>query len=186
MSEDFRSFFAHYADRYMASDADAVVDLCDAPFTGVRGGRAIHLADRAAAVEHFADLKAAYRSAGAAAADIVEIDVLAQGRQCGARDCPLERSLGDGRSHSGLSHLVSARRPGAVAHRVVRQPRHGSDRVKWALTSVNRHRRHRLRSASARGQWLSTRTAPARRRSTRDSTRQSSLPHWIRCGSYCS
>jgi hypothetical protein len=76
---DFSSFFAHYADRYMAGDADAVADLYLAPFLAVRGGRPIHLGDRAAIVDHLAGLMATYRSAGAAAADIMAIDVLAQG-----------------------------------------------------------------------------------------------------------
>jgi len=79
VSADFGSFFAHYADRYMASDADAVADLCTAPFLAVRGGQPIHLGDRAAVVDHLTGLMTAYRSAGAAAADILEIDVLTQG-----------------------------------------------------------------------------------------------------------
>jgi hypothetical protein len=51
MSE-FDTFFAHYAERYMASDVDAISDLYEAPLLAVREGRAIHLSDRDAVREH--------------------------------------------------------------------------------------------------------------------------------------
>jgi len=79
MSNDIRAFFTNYAERYMASDAEVVAGLCEAPFLAVRGGVPIHLPDRAALVEHFDGVMAAYRRSGAAAADIVDIDVLEQG-----------------------------------------------------------------------------------------------------------
>lgn len=79
MSE-FDTFFAHYAERYMASDADAISDLCEAPFLAVREGRAIHLSDRAAVREHFAEVMAAYARSGAARADVHELAVDALGK----------------------------------------------------------------------------------------------------------
>ncbi len=69
------TFFAEYAERYMASDVDAVSALYEAPLLAVREGRAIHLPDRAAVREHLATLMEAYNDAGAARADIAEIDV---------------------------------------------------------------------------------------------------------------
>jgi hypothetical protein len=63
----------------MAADTMAVADMCDAPFLAVRGGSAIHLADREAVADHLAGLMDSYRQAGAATADIAELDVLAQG-----------------------------------------------------------------------------------------------------------
>ena len=79
MSHEFASFFERYAERYMAGDAPAVADLCQVPFLAVRNGVPIHLGDREALVDHFAPLMAAYRKAGAAAADVVALDVLEQG-----------------------------------------------------------------------------------------------------------
>ena len=79
MSHEFASLFEHYAERYMAGDAPAVADLCQVPFLAVRNGVPIHLGDRESLVDHFAGLTAAYRKAGAAAADVVALDVLEQG-----------------------------------------------------------------------------------------------------------
>lgn len=79
MSTDIVAFLGRYAERYMAGDAEGVADLYVAPFLAVRSGAAIHLADRDAVVDHLAGLMAAYRQAGAAVADPVEVDVLAQG-----------------------------------------------------------------------------------------------------------
>jgi hypothetical protein len=42
-------------------------------------GAPIHLGDRQALLDHLAGLMAAYRNAGAAAADVVALDVLEQG-----------------------------------------------------------------------------------------------------------
>lgn len=72
---EFDAFFARYAERYMASDVDAISGLCEAPFLAVREGRAIHLSDRAAVREHFADVMAAYARSGAARADIRQLAV---------------------------------------------------------------------------------------------------------------
>ena len=76
---DVRALFTRYGERYMAADAEAVADMCEAPFLAVRGGKPIHLPDRAALVEHFGGVMAAYRQSGAQAAEIVNIDVLEQG-----------------------------------------------------------------------------------------------------------
>lgn len=79
MTSDLTALFERYADRYMASDAEAVADLCGVPFLAVRSGTPIPLADRVRLVEHLAGLMASYRASGAVAADIQELDVLAQG-----------------------------------------------------------------------------------------------------------
>ena len=78
MSE-FDSFFAHYAERYMASDVDAISAVYEAPLLAVREGRAIHLSDRAAVRGHLIELMAAYQNAGAARADIAGIDIVSLG-----------------------------------------------------------------------------------------------------------
>jgi hypothetical protein len=72
-------FFDRYAERYMAGDAEAIADMCEAPFLAVRSGTAFHLGDREAVVGHLANNMTAYQSAGAASADIVDIDILEQG-----------------------------------------------------------------------------------------------------------
>lgn len=74
------SFFSHYAERYMASDVDAISAVYEAPLLAVREGRAIHLSDRAAVRGHLTELMAAYQSAGAARADIAELDVMSLGK----------------------------------------------------------------------------------------------------------
>jgi hypothetical protein len=77
---EFDSFFSHYAERYMASDVDAISAAYEAPLLAVREGRAIHLSDRAAVRGHLTELMAAYQNAGAARADIAEIDVMSLGK----------------------------------------------------------------------------------------------------------
>jgi hypothetical protein len=77
---DVHDFFAHYAERYMASDVDAISAVYEAPLLAVREGRAIHLADRTAVHDHLAGLMEAYQKAGAARADIAEIDAADLGR----------------------------------------------------------------------------------------------------------
>jgi ketosteroid isomerase-like protein len=79
MSLDMDAFFRTYAERYMAGDVTAVADMYDAPFLAVRSGSPIHLQDRAAVEEHLAGLMAAYQAAGAAAAEIADINVMPQG-----------------------------------------------------------------------------------------------------------
>ena len=79
MIDEIRVFFGRYAELYMAGDAESTADMCATPFLAVRSGTAIHLVDRAALVGHLANNMAAYQSAGAASATIVEIDLLEQG-----------------------------------------------------------------------------------------------------------
>lgn len=74
------TFFTQYAERYMASDVDAISALYEAPLLAVREGRAIHLTDRAAVREHLAELMKAYQNTGAARADIAEVDVMSLGK----------------------------------------------------------------------------------------------------------
>lgn len=78
MSE-FDSFFSTYAQRYMASDVAAISAVYEAPLLAVREGRAIHLSDRAAVDEHLSELMTAYRNAGAAQADVSELNVMSLG-----------------------------------------------------------------------------------------------------------
>lgn len=77
---DLDSFFAHYSERYMASDVDAVSAMYDAPMVALRDGRAIHLADRDAVREHFAEVMGAYARSGAARADVASLDVAPLGK----------------------------------------------------------------------------------------------------------
>jgi hypothetical protein len=76
---DIATFFTRYAERYMASDVDAISGVYEAPLLAVRDGHAIHLADRTAVREHLAELMEAYASAGAARADIAGLDVVPLG-----------------------------------------------------------------------------------------------------------
>ena len=73
------AFFERYAERYMASDVDAIASLYEAPFLAVRDGRAIHLPDREAVREHLSGLMHAYAAAGAVRADIASLDALPLG-----------------------------------------------------------------------------------------------------------
>lgn len=79
MSE-FDSFFSHYAERYMASDVDAISAVYEAPLLAVREGRAIHLFDRGAVRGHLSELMSAYQNAGATRADMSELDVVSLGK----------------------------------------------------------------------------------------------------------
>ena len=81
MTHDLGQFFHRYAELYMASDAEAVADLCEVPFLAVRSGATFHLLDRQAVLEHFGNNMAAYRSVGAAAAEIAAIDLREQGTE---------------------------------------------------------------------------------------------------------
>ena len=74
------SFFGLYAERYMASDVDAISAVYEAPLLAIRDGRVIHLADRAAMREHLGELMAAYAESGAARTEIAELDVVDLGR----------------------------------------------------------------------------------------------------------
>jgi hypothetical protein len=74
------TFFTQYAERYMASDVEAISAVYEAPLLAVREGRAIHLPDREAVRQHLAELMKAYQAAGAARADIAGIEVTPLGR----------------------------------------------------------------------------------------------------------
>jgi hypothetical protein len=77
---DMATFFAQYAERYMASDVDAISAVYESPLVAVREGRAIHLPDRTAVRDHLAELMEAYENAGAARADVAQLDVLPLGK----------------------------------------------------------------------------------------------------------
>ncbi len=79
MATDLAALFEHYAERYMASDAEAVADLCGTPFLAVRKGTPIPLSDHAALLDHFGSVMDAYRASGAVAADIEGLEILEQG-----------------------------------------------------------------------------------------------------------
>lgn len=66
-------FFEAYAERYMASDADAIVAMYEVPFLAVREGRTI--GDAEAVREHLVALMEAYRNAGATRATIAELQI---------------------------------------------------------------------------------------------------------------
>ena len=72
--ESIRRFFEAYAERFMASDADAVAAMYEAPLLVVREGRPTHLGDDAAVRDHIAGLMDAYRKAGATQTTIGEVD----------------------------------------------------------------------------------------------------------------
>lgn len=76
---EMATFFAQYAERYMASDVDAISAVYEAPLLAVRESRAIHLPDRKAVREHLAELMEAYEHAGAARADVAELHVASLG-----------------------------------------------------------------------------------------------------------
>jgi ketosteroid isomerase-like protein len=75
MTDSLEQFWEAYADRYMASDLDAVEAVYEAPFLAVRENRPIHLRSRDEVREHLAGLMEAYRSAGAKRATIAELRV---------------------------------------------------------------------------------------------------------------
>lgn len=79
MADDLAPFLRRYAALYMAGDAEGVADLCETPFLAVRMGETIHLPDRPTLVDHLTALMTAYRTAGAAVADVVDLDPLPQG-----------------------------------------------------------------------------------------------------------
>jgi hypothetical protein len=77
-----KRLFETYAQRYMASDADAIATMCEVPFLAVREGRAIHLSDSSAVREHFSGLMTAYRNAGVTRVAISALDVAPLGHSC--------------------------------------------------------------------------------------------------------
>jgi len=69
------STFEEYTRRYSARDVEGVTDLCLWPFLAIRKGKAIHMPDRAAVRDHFAEAIIAYRMAtGVVGWTPVEID----------------------------------------------------------------------------------------------------------------
>jgi hypothetical protein len=69
------STFDEYTRRYSDRDVEGVTDLCLWPFLAVRRGEAIHMPDRAAVRDHFANAIIAYRvTTGVVAWTPVEID----------------------------------------------------------------------------------------------------------------
>jgi hypothetical protein len=55
------SIFDEYTRRYSERDVEGVTNLCLWPFLAIRAGEAIHLPDRAAVRDHFANAMIAYR-----------------------------------------------------------------------------------------------------------------------------
>jgi hypothetical protein len=75
VAASYLSTFEEYARRYSDRDVEGVTNLCVWPFVAIRRGKAIHLADRAAVRDHFANSIIAYRvTTGAVAWTPVEID----------------------------------------------------------------------------------------------------------------
>jgi len=69
------STFDEYTRLYSDRDVEGVTDLCLWPFLAVRKGEAIHMPDRPAVRDHFAEAIIAYRvTAGVVAWTPVEID----------------------------------------------------------------------------------------------------------------
>lgn len=93
---EFEDFFETYAERYMASDVEAISAMYEAPFLAVREGKAIHLTDREAVREHLAGLMEAYRNAGATQATIAALDVTRLGHSCALATVRWNALAGDG------------------------------------------------------------------------------------------
>jgi hypothetical protein len=82
VTESIVSTFDEYNRLYSDRDVEGVTDLCLWPFLAVRPGEAIHMPDRAAVRDHFANAIIAYRvTSGVVAWTPVEIDA----RQLGER-----------------------------------------------------------------------------------------------------
>ena len=80
MISELDRLFAHYADRFVASDVDAVSAMYEAPMVALREGQAIHLADRTAVREHLTELMAAYARSAVARADIAALTTVPLGK----------------------------------------------------------------------------------------------------------
>jgi hypothetical protein len=63
-----------YIRRYSERDLDGVTELCPAPFLAIRAGTPIHMADRDAVRDHFAEMIDTYRVGGVATWKRVESD----------------------------------------------------------------------------------------------------------------
>jgi hypothetical protein len=82
VTESIVSTFDEYNRLYSDRDVEGVTNLCLWPFLAVRRGEAIHMPDRAAVRDHFANATIAYRvTSGVVAWTPVEIDA----RQLGER-----------------------------------------------------------------------------------------------------
>jgi SnoaL-like domain len=80
MAGSILSTFEEYTRRYSARDVEGVTDLCLWPFLAIRRGQAIHMPDRAAVRDHFAEAITAYRiTTGVVEWTPVEIDARALG-----------------------------------------------------------------------------------------------------------
>jgi hypothetical protein len=70
------STFEEYTRLYSARDVEDVTNLCLWPFLAIRKGEAIHMPDRAAVRDHFANVMIAYRvTTGVMGWTPIEIDV---------------------------------------------------------------------------------------------------------------
>jgi hypothetical protein len=82
VTESIVSTFDEYNRLYSDRDVEGVTNLCLWPFLAVRRGEAIHLPDRAAVRDHFANAIIAYRvTSGVVAWMPVEIDARQLGEQ---------------------------------------------------------------------------------------------------------
>ena len=80
MAGSILSTFEEYTRRYSARDVEGVTDLCLWPFLAIRKGKAIHMPDRAAVRDHFAEAITAYRiTTGVVEWTPVEIDARSLG-----------------------------------------------------------------------------------------------------------
>lgn len=74
MTASIVSTFDEYNRRYSERDVEGVTDLCLWPFLAIRRGEAIHMADRAAVRDHFANAIIAYKLTGVVEWTPIEID----------------------------------------------------------------------------------------------------------------
>ncbi len=80
MAGSILSTLEEYTRRYSARDVEGVTDLCLWPFLAIRRGEAIHMPDRAAVRDHFAEAITAYRiTTGVVEWTPVEIDARSLG-----------------------------------------------------------------------------------------------------------
>jgi len=83
VSANILSTFEEYTRLYSDRDVEGVTDLCLWPFLAIRKGEAIHMPDRAAVRDHFANVIVAYRvTTGVVGWTPVEIDARQLGERC--------------------------------------------------------------------------------------------------------
>jgi hypothetical protein len=68
------SVMDEYIRRYSERDVEGVAEFCLAPFLAIRGGVAIHMPDRDAVRDHFAEMIDTYRGGGVATWKRIESD----------------------------------------------------------------------------------------------------------------